>query len=100
MLTPLKTFCENMLPHVHKVIHLVVDTLEQGLETLSAECPPVECEQTDGANGALYRKDRVSQSAPDAGHTVIGHWGPASGQWREVKAALGLLTRHRRPDSG
>ena len=25
--------CENMLTHVHKVIHLVVDTFEQGLET-------------------------------------------------------------------
>ena len=45
---------------MHKVIHLVVDTFEQGLETLPVECPPVECGQFDGATGALYRKDRVS----------------------------------------
>ena len=55
-----------MPTHVHKVIHLVVDTFKQGLETSPAECSPVECEQSDGATGALYRKDRVSQSGPDA----------------------------------
>ena len=33
VLTPLKMFCENMLTHVHNVIHLVVGTFEQGLET-------------------------------------------------------------------
>ena len=58
VLTPLKTFCENMLTHVHKVIHLVVGIFEQGLETSQAECPPVECGQSDGATGALYRKER------------------------------------------
>ena len=42
---------------------------------------------------SLYRKDRVSQSGPDAGHVVTGRWGPASGQWHTVKSALGLLTR-------
>ena len=42
VLTPLKTFCENMLTHVHKVIHLVVDTFEQGLKTSLAECPLIE----------------------------------------------------------
>ena len=47
-----------MLTHVLKVIHLVVGTFEQGLETSSVECPPVECEQSDGATGALDRKDR------------------------------------------
>ena len=52
-LTPLKNICENMLTHVHKVIHLVVDTFEQGLGTLPVECPLVECEQSDGATGAL-----------------------------------------------
>ena len=51
-----------MLTHVHKVIHLVVGTFEQGLETSPAKCPPVECGQSDGATGALYRKDRGSQS--------------------------------------
>ena len=52
-----------MLTHVHKVIHLVVGTFEQGLETSPVECPPVECGQSDGATSALYRKDRVSHSA-------------------------------------
>ena len=36
MLTPLKMLCENMLTHVHKVIHLVVGTFEQGLGTSPA----------------------------------------------------------------
>ena len=30
-----------MLTHVHKVIHLVVGTFEQGLGTSPAECPTV-----------------------------------------------------------
>jgi len=55
-----------MLTHVHKVIHLVVGTFEQGLETSMVEYPPIECGQSDGATGALYRKYRVSYSAPDA----------------------------------
>ena len=75
-------------------------TWEQGFETSPVECPPVEYGQSDGATDALYRKDRVSQSAPDAGHAVTGCWSPASGQWRTVKAALGLLIERRRPNSG
>ena len=67
-------------------------TWEQGFETSLAE--------SDGATGTLYRKDRVSQSAPDAGHAVTERWGPASGQWRAVNAALDLLTGRRRSDSG
>ena len=51
-----------MLTHVHKVIHLVVGTFEQVLETSPMECLPIECEQSNGATGALYRKDRGSQS--------------------------------------
>ena len=39
----------------------------EGFETSPAECPPVECRQSDGATDTLYRKDRVSQSASDAG---------------------------------
>ena len=50
---------------MHKVIHLVVGTFEQQLETSPAECPPVECGQSNGATSALYRKDRVSQSVTD-----------------------------------
>ena len=45
-----------MLTHVHKVIHLVVGILEQGLETSQAECPLIECGQSDGVTGALDRK--------------------------------------------
>ena len=63
-----------MLTYVHKVIYLVVGRFE----TSSVECPPIECEQFDGATGALYRKDRVSQSEPDAGL----NWTGASGQWK------------------
>ena len=51
-----------MLIHVHKVIHLVVGTFEQGLETSPVECPPIECGQSDGVTSALYRKDRGLQS--------------------------------------
>ena len=58
----LENICENMPTYVHKVIHLVVGTFEQGLETSLVECPPVERGQSDGATGALYRKDRGSQS--------------------------------------
>ena len=57
VLTPLKMLCENMLTHVHKVIHLVVGTFEQGLETSPAECLPAKCGQSDDATGALYKKD-------------------------------------------
>ena len=54
-----------MLTHVHKVIHLVVGIFEQGLETSPVECPPVECGQSDGATGVLYRKDRASHNISD-----------------------------------
>ena len=57
VLTPLKIFVKNMLTHVHKVIHLVVGTFEQGLGTSPAECPPIECGQSDGTTGTLDRKD-------------------------------------------
>ena len=59
---------------MHKVIHLVIGTFEQGLETSPAECLSVECGQSDYATSALYRKDRVLQSTPDAGHAVTGRW--------------------------
>ena len=66
------------------------EEMEAKGETPPAECSPVECGQSDGATGALYRKDRVSQSAPDASHAVIGRWGPASGQWRQRACRLAL----------
>ena len=46
-----------MVTHVHKVIHLVVGTFEQGLETSPAKSLLIECGQFDGATGALYIKD-------------------------------------------
>ena len=64
---------------MHKVIHLVDGTFKQGLETSPVECSPVECEQSDGATDALYRKDRISQSASDAGL----NWTGASDQWKQ-----------------
>ena len=91
----------KMLTHIHMVVYtwwcwhiykgdevgVDVDQLDEGTEarvrTPPAECPPVECEQSDGATDALYRKDRVSQSGPDAGHEVTlvtGCWLCASGQ--------------------
>ena len=53
-----------------------VDVDQLGEETPPAECPPVECGQSDGATGALHRKDRVSLSASDTGtrsdRTLVG----------------------------
>ena len=51
-------------------MHFVFSTWEQGFKTSPMECPPVECGQSDDATGALYRKDRVSQSPPDASHAM------------------------------
>ena len=56
------------------------EEMEAKGEAPPMECPPVECGQSDSATGALYRKDRVSQSGPDTGHVVTGRWSPASGQ--------------------
>ena len=82
----------KMLTHIHMVVYtwrcwhicqgeevgVDVDQLDEEMEakgeTSPAECTPVECGQFDGATGALYRKDRVSQSAPDASHAMTGRW--------------------------
>ena len=46
---------------------------------------PVECGQSDGAIGALFRKDRVPQSGPDTGHVVTRRWVLVSGQkWQSA----------------
>ena len=72
--------------HIYKGDKVGVDVdqlgeeMEAKGETPPVECSPVECGQSDGATGALYRKDRVSQSGPDVGHVVTERWGPASGQ--------------------
>ena len=71
----------KMLTHTHGGVHLVgVGTFikemklelmwikstmkrrREWFETSPVECSPVECGQSDGATGALYRKDRGSQS--------------------------------------
>ena len=81
----------KMLTHIHMVVYtwwcwhiykgdevgVDVDQLGNGTEKRKvrnspAECPPIECGQSDGATGTLYRKDKVSQNGPDAGHVVIG----------------------------
>ena len=81
MANPLENDCENANTHTHGGVHLVGvgtfikemklelmwinSTMKQrreGLGTPPAECPPIECGQFDGATGALYRKDRGSQS--------------------------------------
>ena len=98
MANPLENDCENANTHTHDGVHLVVlahfikemklelmwinsamKWRREGLETPPAECSPVECGQFDGATGALYRNDRVSQSGPNVGHVVTGSWGLASG---------------------
>ena len=68
----------KMLTHIHMMVYtwwcwhiykgdevgVDVDQLmkwrREGFETPPAECPLVECGQSDSAIGALYRKDRVS----------------------------------------
>ena len=69
----------KMLTHIHMVVYTGgVDTFTKEMklelmwinsamkrrrerfETPPAECPPVKCEQSDGATDALFRKDRVS----------------------------------------
>ena len=42
-----------------------------------------EARRVRNSTGALYRKDRVSHSAPNTSHAVTGRWGPVSGQWQQ-----------------
>ena len=76
MANPLENNYENANTHTHGGVHLVVlahlqkemklelmwinsamKQRQEGFETSSAECPPVECGQSDGATDALDRKD-------------------------------------------
>ena len=74
MANPLKNDCENANTHTHGGVHLVgwhiykgdevgvdVDQLGEEMEakgeTPPAQCPPVECGQSDGATDTLDRKD-------------------------------------------
>ena len=61
--------------HIYKADEVGVDVDQLGDET--------EARRVRNSTGALYRKDRVSQSGPDTGHVVTGRWGPASGQCRQ-----------------
>ena len=82
----------KMLTHIHMAVYIWwswyiykgdkvgVDVDQLGDETEARRVRNSTGGQSDGATGALYRKDRVSQSAPDAGHAVTGRWGPASDQ--------------------
>ena len=53
--------------HIYKEDEVGVDVdqlgeeMEAKGETSPAECPPIECGQSDGATDALDRKDRVSE---------------------------------------
>ena len=85
MANPLKIIVK-MLTHIHIVVYtwwcwhiykgdevgVDVDQLGDG----------IEARRVRNSTGALYRKDRVSQSGLDAGHMVTGRWGPTSDQWR------------------
>ena len=53
--------------HIYNGDGVEVDVDQLDEETPPAECPLVECGQSDGATDALHRKDRVSLGAPDAG---------------------------------
>ena len=96
MANPLENICEKANTHTHGGVGTFTKEMKlelmwinsamewrQGFKTPPAECPPEECGQSDDATGTLYRKDRVSQSGPDAGHMVTGRWGPTSGQWQQ-----------------
>ena len=94
MANPLENVCEK-LTHIHMVVYtwwcwhiykgdevgVDVDQLGDGTEARKVRNSTGGV--SDGATGTLYRKDKVSQSAPDAGHTVTGRWGPVSGQWQQ-----------------
>ena len=74
MAKTLENDCENANTHTHggvgtftkemklelMWINSVMKRRREGFETSPAECLPVECGQSYGATGALYRKDRVS----------------------------------------
>ena len=75
----------KMLTHIHMVVYtwwcwhiykggeVGVDVNQLGDET--------KARRVRNSTDTLDRKDRVSQSGPDAGHVVTGSWGPMSSQW-------------------
>ena len=72
-----------MLTHIHLMLYTwwcwhinKGDEVGVAVDQLGDE---MEARRVRNSTGALYRKHRVSQSAPDASHAVTGHWGPASG---------------------
>ena len=69
----LEFVCENMLTHVHKIIHLVVSNLIKG-----------------GKVGEVEEASRGDRTCLGSDRT----WRPASGQWRTVLGALRLGIGH------
>ena len=74
MANSLENDCENANTHTHggvgtfikemklelMWINSAMEQRRERFEAPPAECLPIECGQSDGATGALYRKDRVS----------------------------------------
>ena len=58
-----------------------------GEETPPAECPPVECGQSDGATGALHRKEGLTE--------CTGRW-----HWNLLDAGRARLVRLTHGDIG
>ena len=87
-----------MLTHVYKGIHLVVVTFEQGIGTSPAEFPPVECEQSNGATDALYKKTEVTVS-----DRMLVSEGPArqvSSSRKSAASVIDWTLALKRPDAG
>ena len=84
MLTPLKTFVKNMLTHVHKVIHLVVGTFEQGLETSLAECPLVSADSPTVPSAPVQKRQGFTE--------CIGHWSKLDRSVRSVEVVKTLAS--------
>jgi hypothetical protein len=97
----LKIVCENMLTHVHKVIHLVVSTFEQGLRRWrsrgSVSCWKAlterwsRCDRTlTSASGRCWmiarRRRRSDRALGASGHT----WPDTSGHYFHAKTLTGL----------
>ena len=74
----------KMLTHIHMVVYTwwcwhIYKGDEVGVDVDQLD-DETEARRVRNSTDALYRKDRVSQSGPDAGNVVTGRWGPASGQ--------------------
>ena len=87
-----------MLTHIHMVVytwwcwHIYKgDEVEVDVDQFGDR---TEVRKVRNSTGALNRKDRVLQSAPDAGHAVTERWGPMSSQWQQSARRHRSSTRH------